>query len=214
MSCAGQLHRSFRKPLIIMTPKSLLRHKRCVSSFDMFGPGSTFHRVLYDDQVPSPARSARQLVLCSGKVYYDLLEAREARDLKNIHFLRLEQIYPFPFDALAELMAPYKHCDIVWCQEEPRNMGAWTFASTFIEEVAESIGFKNPRPRYAGRTSAGSPATGLFSRHAAEQKALIDDALTLGKKAMSRIQTRIAQEEEKKGKSQGRRTTKKAAGKA
>jgi 2-oxoglutarate dehydrogenase E1 component len=189
-----QLHRSFRKPLIVMTPKSLLRHKRCVSKLEMFGPGSTFHRVLYDDDLPSEPKKAKQLVLCTGKVYYELLEERENRGLEEVHFLRLEQIYPFPHDALRELMAPYKHCDLVWCQEEPRNMGAWPFASTFIEEVAEDAGFKNPKPRYAGRKSAGSPATGLYSRHVAEQEALIEDALTLGKKAMSRIQTRIAEE--------------------
>ena len=194
-----QLHRSFRKPLIIMTPKSLLRHKRCVSGLEMFGPGSTFHRVLYDDDLPSEPEKAKQLVLCSGKIYYDLLEERETRGIEEVHFLRLEQIYPFPHDALRELMTPYKDCDLVWCQEEPRNMGAWAFASTFIQEVAEEVGFKNPRPRYAGRKSAGSPATGLYSRHVAEQQALIDDALALGKKAMSRIQTRIA-EEAKKGK--------------
>ena len=194
-----QLHRSFRKPLIIMTPKSLLRHKRCVSGLEMFGPGSTFHRVLYDDDLPSEPIKAKQLVLCSGKIYYDLLEERETRGIEEVHFLRLEQIYPFPHDALRELMTPYKDCDLVWCQEEPRNMGAWAFASTFIQEVAEEVGFKNSRPRYAGRKSAGSPATGLYSRHVAEQQALIDDALALGKKAMSRIQTRIA-EEAKKGK--------------
>ena len=194
-----QLHRSFRKPLIIMTPKSLLRHKRCVSKLEMFESESSFHRVLYDDDVPSEPKKAKQLVLCSGKIYYELLEEREKRNADEVHFLRLEQIYPFPHDALANLMEPYKHCDIVWCQEEPRNMGAWPFASTFIEEVADAVGFKNPRPRYAGRTSAGSPATGLFSRHAREQKDLIDDALTLGKKAMSRIQTRIAAEKKRAG---------------
>jgi 2-oxoglutarate dehydrogenase E1 component len=166
----------------------------------MFGPNSTFHRVLYDDEVPSPPSDAKQLVLCSGKIYYDLLDEREKRGIKNVHFLRLEQIYPFPHDALAELMEPYKHCDVVWCQEEPRNMGAWPFASTFIEEVAEELGFKSFRPRFAGRKSAGSPATGQFSRHAAEQQALIDDALTIGKKAISRIQTRIAEEKEMKSK--------------
>ncbi|MDX1401440.1 MAG: 2-oxoglutarate dehydrogenase E1 component [Kiloniellales bacterium] len=195
-----QLHREFRKPLIIMTPKSLLRHKRCVSKLDLFGPSSTFHRVLYDDEIPSEPKKAKQLVLCTGKVYYDLLEEREKRGIDNIHFLRLEQIYPFPHDALAELMAPYKHCDIVWCQEEPRNMGAWTFVSTFIEEVAEVAGFKKPRPRFAGRKSSGSPATGQFARHVQEQNALVDDALTLGKKAMTRIQTRVAEEEARNSK--------------
>jgi 2-oxoglutarate dehydrogenase E1 component len=101
---------------------------------------------------------------------------------------------------MAEL-APYKHCDLVWCQEEPRNMGAWAFVSTFIEEIAEDLGFKSPKPRYAGRMSAASPATGQHARHVEQQTALIDDALTLGKKAMSRIATRkaLADEQAKMG---------------
>ena len=185
-----QLHREFRKPLIVFTPKSLLRHKRCVSDLDAFGPDSCFHRVLYCDKVPSAPKDAKQVVLCSGKVYYDLLEEREKRGITDIHFLRLEQLYPFPVDALAQELEPYKHCDLVWCQEEPRNMGPWSFVSTFIEEVAEDIGFEKPRPRYAGRPSAASPATGSHKRHVEEQAALLDDALTLGKKRMGRIESR------------------------
>ena len=185
-----QLHREFRKPLVIMTPKSLLRHKRCVSKLEEFGPGSSFHRVMYCDQPPSDPKNAKQVVLCTGKVYYDLLDEREKRGIKNVHFLRLEQLYPFPADALMAELESYKHCDLVWCQEEPRNMGAWVFVSTFIEEIAQEIGFKNPRPRYAGRLSAASPATGSFRRHQEEQASLLDDALTLGKKAMSRIAIR------------------------
>ena len=190
-----QLHREFRKPLIVFTPKSLLRHKACVSDLEAFGPGSCFHRVLYCDKVPSEPKDAKQLVLCSGKVYYDLLEEREKRGITDIHFLRLEQLYPFPVDALAHELEPYKHCDLVWCQEEPRNMGPWAFVSTFIEEVAESIGFDKPRPRYAGRPSAASPATGSHKRHVEEQASLVDDALTLGKKRMGRIESRKVQTE-------------------
>jgi 2-oxoglutarate dehydrogenase E1 component len=190
-----QLHREFRKPLIVFTPKSLLRHKRCVSDLESFGPGSCFHRVLYCDQLPSEPKDAKQLVLCSGKVYYDLLEEREKRGIKDIHFLRMEQLYPFPVDALSQELEPYRHCDLVWCQEEPRNMGPWSFVSTFIEEVAESVGFNKPRPRYAGRPSAASPATGSHKRHVAEQASLVDDALTLGKKHIGRIQSRKAQTE-------------------
>jgi 2-oxoglutarate dehydrogenase E1 component len=185
-----QMHRDFRKPLIIMTPKSLLRHKRCVSALDHFGADSTFHRVMYCDELPGDPKRARQVVLCSGKVYYDLLEERERRGITDIHVLRLEQLYPFPADALVAALEPYRHCDLVWCQEEPRNMGAWFFANTFIEEVAEEAGCKNPRPRYAGRASAASPATGLNQRHRAEQAELIDDALTLGKAALKRIAAR------------------------
>ncbi|MDJ0609468.1 MAG: 2-oxoglutarate dehydrogenase E1 component [Kiloniellales bacterium] len=198
-----QLHREFRKPLVIMTPKSLLRHKRCVSSMELFGPGSTFHRVLHCDQLPSDPKDAKQVVLCTGKVYYDLLEEREKRGIADIHFLRLEQLYPFPADALVSELAQYKHCDLVWCQEEPRNMGAWAFANSFIEEVAEEAGCKNPRPRYAGRPSAASPATGSNRKHQIEQAALIEDALTLGKKAVKRIAARKAAHAARKNGAEG-----------
>ena len=211
-----QLRRDFRKPLVIMTPKSLLRHKLCVSKLADMGPGSSFHRVMHDDAPPSAPKDAKQVVLCSGKVYYDLLEERDRRGLKEVHFLRLEQLYPFPADALTEELAPYKHCDLVWCQEEPMNMGAWFFVSQFIEDVAEEVGFKEPRPRYAGRLSAASPATGSFARHAQEQADLVDDALTLGKKAMSRIKLRKALFDEKaqKRKPGGSATTAAAGGAA
>ncbi len=206
-----QIRRSFRKPLIVMAPKSLLRHKRVVSDLECFGPDSTFHRVLYCDEIPSPKKDAKQVVLCSGKVYYDLLEEREKRGVADVHFLRLEQLYPFPADALAHELEDYKQCHLVWCQEEPRNMGAWPFASTFIEEVAEDIGCENPRPRYAGRPSAASPATGLHARHVKEQKALIDEAFVVGKKATSRIAARRAAYEAMVGKQKKPAQKKKSA---
>ena len=187
-----QVNRDFRKPLIIMTPKSLLRHKRCVSKLSDMGPGSCFHRVMYCDDVPSKPKDAKQVVICSGKVYYDLVEEREKRGIKDVHFLRMEQLYPFPTDALAMELEPYRNCDIVWCQEEPRNMGAWSYVNEFIEEVATEMGFKNPRPRYAGRASSASPATGQNRRHLEEQAALVDDALTIGRKPMGRIASRKA----------------------
>ncbi|WP_022728555.1 2-oxoglutarate dehydrogenase E1 component [Fodinicurvata sediminis] len=192
-----QVHRDFRKPLVVMTPKSLLRHKRCVSTLEEFTGKSTFHRVLPAPQQPSQPKDAKQVVLCSGKVYYDLLDELEKRKLKDIHLIRLEQLYPFPVDGLATELEPYKHCDIVWCQEEPRNMGAWSVVESFIEEVATDVGFKNPRPRYAGRRSAASPATGSFKRHEAEQAQLIDEAFTKGLKRTGRIGTRRAMDEEK-----------------
>ncbi len=196
-----QLHRDFRKPLVIMTPKSLLRHKRVVSKLADFGPGSTFHRIMYCDERPSDPKDAKQVVLCSGKVYYDLLEEQQKRGIKDVHFLRMEQIYPFPADALAAELIPYKHCHIVWCQEEPRNMGAWSFVADFIEEIARDLGTAHPRPRYAGRPSAASPASGLASRHQAEQARLIDDALAIGRPSLSRIASRKAQLAEKGGQS-------------
>jgi 2-oxoglutarate dehydrogenase E1 component len=199
-----QLHRDFRKPLVVFTPKSLLRHKRCVSNLEDFGEGSAFHRVLYETSPPSKPKDARQVVLCSGKVYYDLLEERETRGIKDIHIFRLEQLYPFPADALEKELEDYTHCELVWCQEEPRNMGPWSFVETFIEEVASGMGFKESRPRYAGRKSAASPATGSSERHKKEQAALMDDALTVGKPRMSRIQTRKAEEEAAKTASAGK----------
>ncbi len=197
-----QLHRDFRKPLIVFTPKSLLRHKRCVSKLSDFADGTSFHRVLHCDELPSKPEEAKQVVLCSGKVYYDLLEAREEMGAKSVHILRLEQLYPFPADALADELKPYGHCDLVWCQEEPRNMGPWPTLSDLIEEVAEQAGFTSPKPRYAGRLSAASPATGNFQRHAQEQKALVESALTLGLKPMGRIAERRAREEQRGGGSQ------------
>ncbi len=195
-----QIQREFRKPLVIFTPKSLLRHKRCVSKLAEFGPGSSFHRVMYCDDLPCEPKDAKQVVLCSGKVYYDLQAERERLGANQVHILRLEQLYPFPADALAAEFEKYKHCELVWCQEEPRNMGPWSFVSPFIEEIAEEAGVKNPRPRYAGRLSAASPATGSFGRHQDEQMALVDDALTLGKKSLSRIAARKKLHQEKRGK--------------
>jgi len=185
-----QMHRNFRKPLIVMTPKSLLRHKRAVSRLENFGPGTTFHRIMHCDELPGDPKDARQVVLCSGKVYYDLLEEREKRAITDVHILRMEQLYPFPADALASELEPYRHCHIVWCQEEPRNMGGWTYVMEFIEEIAQEIGAEHPRPRYAGRPTAASPATGLMKRHNEEQALLIDDALTVGKPRLGRIATR------------------------
>ncbi len=182
-----QMHRSFRKPLVLMTPKSLLRHKRCVSKLADFGPGSSFHRVMYEDALPSEPEEARQLVLCCGKVYYDLAAEREARGANDVHLLRLEQLYPFPTDALAELIEPYRHCHLVWCQEEPRNMGAWEYIEDLIREVAVEAGCKHPEPRYAGRPTSAATATGMLDRHEAERAELLDDALTVGKPSVARI---------------------------
>ena len=182
-----QMHRSFRKPLIVMAPKSLLRHKRCVSPLAALGAGTNFHRVLYEDERPCDPGEARQLVLCSGKVYYDLLEERDARGAAEVHLLRLEQLYPFPADALLEEIAPYRHCHLVWCQEEPRNQGSWSFVDEQLEELAVEAGFEHPRPRYAGRPTSASPAVGLLERHRREQAKLIDEALTVGLPRVGRM---------------------------
>jgi 2-oxoglutarate dehydrogenase E1 component len=181
-----QIHRSFRKPLVLMTPKSLLRHKLAISDAEDFTTGSSFHRVLWDDAekghsdtVLAPDDKIRRVVVCSGKVYYDLLEERDARGLTDVYLLRLEQFYPFPALALMKELERFKGADIVWCQEEPKNQGGWTFVEPNIEWVLSRIGAANPRPRYAGRAASASPATGLASQHKAQQNALVNDALTI-----------------------------------
>jgi 2-oxoglutarate dehydrogenase E1 component len=180
-----QLKREIRKPLILMTPKSLLRHKRAVSRLDELGPDATFHRLLWDDAQTSADEKIklvadgkiRRVILCTGKVYFDLLEEREKRGIDDIYLLRIEQLYPFPTKALTTELARFKQAEIVWCQEEPRNMGAWFFADTFIEWVLNNIGAKHRRPRYAGRPAMAATATGLMSKHQAQLKALLEEAL-------------------------------------
>jgi 2-oxoglutarate dehydrogenase E1 component len=171
-----QVRRDFRKPLIVMSPKSLLRHKMCVSRLDDMGPGTAFHRVLWDDAPPASGK-VRRVVLSSGKVYFDLLEERQKRKLDGVYLLRVEQLYPFPFHALGKELAPHRDAEFVWCQEEPKNMGAWTFVNPRIEEVLTQIGAKRPRPAFAGRPESASPATGLHRRHVEEQTRLVAEAL-------------------------------------
>ncbi len=180
-----QLHREIRKPLILMTPKSLLRNKRAVSRLDEMGAGTTFHRILYDDAAMLPDEKIklvpddkiRRVVLCSGKVYYDLYEEREKRGTDDIYLLRVEQLYPVPLKALVQELGRFKNAEVVWCQEEPRNMGAWHFIEPYLEWVLNQINAPNKRPRYAGRAAAAATATGLMSKHLAQLKALLDDAL-------------------------------------
>ncbi len=176
-----QMLREFRKPLVMMTPKSLLRHKLAVSDIDMFTSGSTFHRILWDDDKDILVKDdkVKRVVLCSGKVYYDLLQERRARGIDDITILRLEQLYPFPDAPLEKELAPFKNADILWCQEEPQNQGYWSFVDPFIEEVLVGMKHKTLRAKYVGRNHSASPATGSNSRHHAEQKALVDEALSV-----------------------------------
>ncbi|MEP1942223.1 MAG: 2-oxoglutarate dehydrogenase E1 component, partial [Sulfitobacter sp.] len=181
-----QLHRSYRKPLMLMTPKSLLRHKLAVSKAEDFTTGSSFHRVLWDDAQKGNSDTElvaddkiKRVVMCSGKVYYDLLEERDARGLKDVYILRFEQYYPFPAQAAVKELERFPNAEMVWCQEEPKNQGAWSFIEPNIEWVLGRIGAKHARPEYAGRATAASPATGLASQHKAQQTALVDDALTI-----------------------------------
>ncbi len=180
-----QLKREFRKPLILMTPKSLLRHKRAVSTLAELGADTTFHRILFDDAEKLPDEKVklvadnkiRRVVLCSGKVYYDLYEEREKRGVNDIYLLRVEQLYPVPLKALVQELTRFKGAEFVWCQEEPRNMGAWHFIEPYLEWVLNQIGAKNARPHYAGRAASAATATGLMSKHLQQLKALLDEAL-------------------------------------
>jgi 2-oxoglutarate dehydrogenase E1 component len=181
-----QLHRKFRKPLILMTPKSLLRHKRVISRLDEMGAGTTFHRLLWDDAQSRPGEKIqlkpdagiRRVVLCSGKVYYDLYEGREAAGVDDVYLMRVEQLYPFPVRALVAELQRFPNAEVVWAQEEPRNMGSWFFVEPALEWVLNHLpDARRKRARYIGRAASAAPATGLASRHAAEQKAIVTDAL-------------------------------------
>ncbi len=180
-----QLKREFRKPLILMTPKSLLRHKRAVSMLEDMAEGTSFHRLLWDDaqQSDGPVKLARdnkirRVVLCSGKVYFDLYEAREKRGINDIYLLRVEQLYPFPAKALINELSRFKQAEIVWCQEEPKNMGAWAFIEPYLEWVLAHIGAKHARAQYSGRPASAATATGIMSKHLAQMEAFIEDALS------------------------------------
>jgi 2-oxoglutarate dehydrogenase E1 component len=180
-----QLNREFRKPLILMTPKSLLRHKRAVSRLDEMGPDTSFHRLLWDDAqlLPDekiklvPDAKIQRVVLCSGKVYYDLYDEREKRGIDNVYLLRIEQLYPFPTKALITELSRFKQAEIVWCQEEPRNQGGWVFVDIFLEWVLNQIDAKHHRARYAGRPASASTAVGQMSLHLAQLKTFLEEAL-------------------------------------
>lgn len=176
-----QMCRDYRKPLILMTPKSLLRHKLCVSDLEKFTEGSTFHRVLLDhdrNDLANP-KDIKRIIACTGKVYYDLLQERRERKIKDIIIARLEQLYPFPDDVLKEEFAKYPNAELVWCQEEHKNMGAWNFVNERLENVLVDIKHKAGRPSYVGRDEAASPATGSLKVHNQQQAKLVDEALSL-----------------------------------
>ena len=172
-----QLRRDFRKPLVIMTPKSLLRHKGCVSSLADMGPGTTFHRVLDERDTQVKSGAAKRIVMCSGKVYYDLAVARDEAGMWDTEIIRVEQLYPFPTQAVTEVLEQVPDATMVWCQEEPRNMGGWTFVRDFIEDAMQAAGATQQRLIYAGREAAASPATGTLGRHKREQASLVAEAL-------------------------------------
>jgi 2-oxoglutarate dehydrogenase E1 component len=172
-----QVRRSFRKPLVVMTPKSLLRHKECVSTLADFGTGTSFKRILAETDPLTDDIKVRRVILCSGKVYFDLVAERRKRKIDDIAILRIEQLYPFPFSRLGVRLSQYPNAEVVWCQEEPENMGAWYFVDRRIERALSGL---NARPIYIGRPEAASPATGSARTHVKEQADLVDRALTLG----------------------------------
>jgi 2-oxoglutarate dehydrogenase E1 component len=180
-----QLKREIRKPLILMTPKSLLRHKRAISRLDEMSADTSFHRLLWDDAQSLPDEKIklvvddkiRRVVMCTGKVYYDLYEEREKRGINDVYLLRIEQLFPFPSKALVAELSRFKQAEMVWCQEEPRNMGAWFFVDVFLNWVLNQIGAQNRTSRYAGRPASASTAVGQMSKHLAQLKQFLDEAL-------------------------------------
>jgi 2-oxoglutarate dehydrogenase E1 component len=181
-----QMHRDFRKPLIVFTPKSLLRHKKCVSTLAEMAEGSSFHRILWDDaQTQSglttiavkPDAQIDRVVMCSGKVYFDLLDEREKRGLDSAYLLRLEQFYPWPMKSVMTELQRFPNAELVWCQEEPKNMGGWTFVDPWLELTLEKLHVKAKRTRYAGRPATASTAAGQMSKHLKELEALLESAL-------------------------------------
>ncbi|WP_317992476.1 2-oxoglutarate dehydrogenase E1 component [Bartonella gliris] len=180
-----QIKRDFRKPLILMTPKSLLRHKRAVSFLNEMGPETRFHRLLLDDAESlknsliklQKDSKIRRIILCTGKVYYDLYEEREKRGIDDVYLLRVEQLYPFPAKALIDVLSRFLQAEVIWCQEEPKNMGAWSFIEPYLEWVLTHINAQYSRARYAGRPASASPATGLMVKHLEQLSAFLEDAL-------------------------------------
>ena len=180
-----QIHREFRKPLVIMTPKSLLRNKYCVSNIEDFGKNNSFHRVLEDHalnkknkliELKKP-KKIRKVVICSGKIYFDLLDAREKAKVDDVVLIRIEQLYPFPVRSLASTIKPYaENAKFIWCQEEPKNMGAWFSVRDYIQWTLDNLGVKKKR-EFIGRNPSASPATGYAKRHAKQQKEIIDKIL-------------------------------------
>ena len=180
-----QMHREFRKPLVVMTPKSLLRHKRAVSNLADFAEANSFHRVMIDGAEAGcdvggvtlkPDAEIKRVIVCSGKVYFDLLEKRAETGRDDVYLLRLEQFYPWPMKSLMTVLARFKNAELVWWQEEPKNMGGWTFVDPWIELTLEKMDIKAKRARYVGRPASASTAAGLMSRHKKELETFLAEA--------------------------------------
>ena len=165
-----------------MTPKSLLRHKKCISSINDFTKENSFHRILEDHAYIKKSKliklkqdnKIKKAVICSGKIYFDLLDAREKTKNDKVIFIRIEQLYPFPAKTLAQLLKKYKNAEFLWCQEEPVNMGAWNFVRNYIDRVLEIINSKQNRVKFVGRNASSSTATGNLNKHLAQQKEILE----------------------------------------
>ena len=180
-----QMHREFRKPLVVMTPKSLLRHKKAVSNLADLAEGSSFHRVMVDGAEAGcdvggitlkPDDKINRVVACSGKVYFDLIDARAKSGRDDVYILRLEQFYPWPMKSVMQVMARFTNAELVWCQEEPKNMGGWTFVDPWLELTLERMSIKAKRARYVGRPASASTAAGQMSRHVKELETFLAEA--------------------------------------
>ena len=177
-----QMHRDFRKPLIVMTPKSLLRNKKCVSKLEDFSKKNSFHRILEDHSYLrgenflklKDDKKIKKVIMCSGKIYFDLLEAREQSKNDSIVLIRVEQLYPFPAKTLAKILKRYNSANFFWCQEEPKNMGAWNTVRNYIDRILEIINYKNNKVKYIGRDASSTTATGNYNKHLAEQKKILE----------------------------------------
>ncbi len=190
-----QMHRDFRKPLIVFTPKSLLRHKKCASTLADLGEGSSFHRVLWDDAQTQNGNTAIRLkpdneicrvVMSAGKVYYDLLDEREKRGRNDVYLLRLEQFYPWPMRSVMAELARFPNAELVWCQEEPMNMGAWTYAQPNIDRVLDYLKAANAKARYAQTNS-----TQELSQMAKEVRNFINNAKNYLEKAFDKARKMV-----------------------
>ncbi len=190
-----QLHRNFRKPLIIFTPKSTLRHKKNTSNIDQFINGSTFHRILTDLIPSNEKKKKKRLILCSGKIYFEIQDRLEKLNIKNFAIIRLEQIYPFPYEIFKDELINYKDAEIMWVQEEPKNMGAWGFVRSRIESVMIEAGVKQEELYYVGRSPAASPAAGSLPRHITNQENIIslstEGSIEKVKKSWAGVSTKL-----------------------
>ena len=187
-----QIRRNFRKPLVVMSPKSLLRQKLAVSKLAEFGPGTRFQRLLPEVDALVDDDKVRRIVFCSGKVYYDLLQERRKRGIDDVAIARVEQLYPWPRLRVIEQCSRYSNAEVIWCQEEPANMGAWLFVLPRLNNILEELERDPVLPTYVGRAAAASPATGLLKVHEQEQRLLVERALVHDRASLPQPFRRVA----------------------